>query len=148
MKYLCTNCSYVFDEAIWDNWEEIPAWTKIEQLEYCPVCEEYDTFHHINEEVTYLDENTRDYIDFEHNIELIHDDFRFEITIWNNSHPMWEDHRIAWIWLFDEYADLVEEKFLDTDSDTVVVFDDYDMDEFEIRIKCTQHNTFWKKFQL
>ena len=61
---------------------------------------------------------------------------------------MWDDHRIAWVWLFDEYEDLVEERFLKSDDDSVVVFDDYWLTDFEVRIKCTQHKLFAKKFVL
>lgn len=148
MKYLCVNCNFIYDEAIWDQVDWIPAWTKIEDINYCPACQETDTFNHINEEINYIPENTVDKIDLEHNIEMHHDNFRFEITVWWNSHPMWDDHRIAWVALFDEYSDLVEEKFLWIDDDSFVVFDDYDLDEFEIRVKCTQHQTFAKKFIL
>ncbi len=30
MKYLCVNCNYIYDEAIWDSWEGIEAGTKID----------------------------------------------------------------------------------------------------------------------
>ncbi len=146
MKYLCINCNYIYDEAIWDSVDGIPAWTKIEDLNYCPSCQEIDTFNHINEEITYIDEDTVDKIDLEHDIQISHDNFRIEVTVWWNSHPMWDDHRIAWVALFDEYSDLIEEKFLWIDDDSFVVFNNYDLDEFEIRVKCTQHQTFAKKF--
>ena len=61
---------------------------------------------------------------------------------------MEKEHRILSIWLFDEYWDLVEEKFLWIDDDTVVVFDDYDLDEIEIRVRCSKHWIFGKKFEL
>lgn len=148
MKYLCTSCNYVFDEALWDIWEDIIAWTKIENIEKCPVCEEYDTFHHINEEINYIDDNDLDYMEASHYIDLKHIDFQFKIIVWNDVHPMWGDHRIAWIALFDEYGDLVEEKFLKEDEETIIYFDDYDLDIFEIRLKCTQHKIFAKRFEL
>jgi len=148
MKHLCVNCSYIYDEAIWDSWEGIEAWTKIEDIVSCPVCDEYDSFHFISEEITYLWDDLNDKFEVEHFIELNHIDDTFEIIIWWNMHPMWEDHRIAWVWLFDEYCDLVEEKFLWIDDDSVVVFDDYWLQDLEVRIKCTQHKLFAKKFVL
>lgn len=149
MKYLCVNCNYIYDEAIWDNVDSIEAWTKIEDIETCPSCYEYDTFSHITEEITYLDsEFFFDSIEQEHDIEIEKIDNNLSITIWWNSHPMWDDHRIAWVWLFDEYWDLVEENFLSENDDTIVIFEDYDLDEFEIRVKCTQHKIFAKKFVL
>lgn len=148
MKHLCVNCSYIYDEAIWDSWEGLEAWTKIEDIISCPVCDEYDTFHFISEEISYLDDNPRDKFDVEHYIQVNHIDDTFEVIIGWNTHPMWDDHRIAWVWLFDEYDDLVEERFLKSDDDSVVVFDDYWLTDFEVRIKCTQHKLFAKKFVL
>ncbi|MDD3794302.1 MAG: rubredoxin [Candidatus Gracilibacteria bacterium] len=148
MKYLCVNCNYIYDEAIGDSGEGIEAGTKIDEIISCPVCEEYDTFHHINEEITYLGNDLNDKFEVEHFIEVNHIDDTVEVIIGGNTHPMGEDHRIAWVGLYDEYGDLVEERFLNSDDDSAVTFDDYSLDEIEIRIKCTQHKLFAKKFVL
>lgn len=148
MKYLCVECNYVYDEALWDEWEWIESWTKIDDFVRCPVCDEYDSFHHINEEVLYIDDNTLDRIELEHDIQVKNDNYSIEVTIWDNCHPMTPEHRITWVWLYDEYSDIVDEKFLSIDDDSVVVFDNYDLDEFEIRIKCSQHKLFAKKFNI
>jgi len=148
MKYLCTSCNYTFDEALWDWSEWIDAWFKLNDDFSCPVCNEKWTFHHITEEINYIEDWTSDDLEIDHYIELKHDNFQFEITIWDNVHPMWENHRIAWIALFDEYGDLIEEKFLEMDQDSTVLFDDYDLDNFEVRVKCSQHQIFAKKFEL
>jgi len=58
------------------------------------------------------------------------------------------EHRILSIWLFDEYWDLVEEKFLNVDDDSVVTFDNYDLDDIEIRVRCSKHGIFARKFEL
>jgi rubredoxin len=146
MKYLCINCNYIYDEALWDYIEWIPAWTKIERLERCPVCFEYDTFEWIKEEVIYIEKNTNDRIELAHFIEVKRKNWILEVIIWKNSHPMWEEHRICWVWLFDEYSDLVDEEFLSPDSDSIVEFEDYNLWEFEVRIKCSQHKLFGRKF--
>lgn len=148
MKYLCVNCNFIYDEALWDKWEWIESWTKIEYLSPCPVCLEYDTFNHINEEVIYIEENTKDLYEMSHFIEAEKKDWKILITIGHDVHPMWEEHRISWIWIYDEYWDLVTEEFLWIDFETSIEFEDYDLDEFEIRIKCTQHNLFARKFDL
>lgn len=148
MKYICTNCSYVYDESSGDEVEEIEAGTKIDSLDCCPVCLETDGFFQLKEEVIYLDENTVDKVELEHLPDINHDWINIEVTVWNNSHLMEKEHRILSIWLFDEYWDLVEEKFLWIDDDTVVVFDDYDLDEIEIRVRCSKHWIFGKKFEL
>lgn len=148
MKYICTNCGYVFDEALWDEVEEINWWTKIEKLDCCPSCLELDSFFQIKEEVIYIWENTNDKIEQEHFINIFHKDRKIEVEIWWNSHPMEKEHRLLSIWLFDEYWDLVEEKFLKEEDDTFVIFDDYDLDYLEIRLRCNKHWIFGKKFAL
>ena len=148
MKYLCTNCNYTFDEALWDPSEWIEAWVKKTEEFVCPVCNEEDTFYHIDEEITYIEDDTNDILEMDHFIEIKHDNFQFEVNIWDNVHPMGENHRIAWIWLFDEYWEMVDEKFLEIETDSTVLFDDYDLDTFEIRVKCSQHQLFAKKFEL
>lgn len=148
MKYLCVECNYIYDESLWDPSEWISPWTKIDNFEKCPVCYEYDSFHHINEEVMYIDENTFSRVELEHDIKIKNDNYSIEVTIWNNTHPMTDDHRITWVWLYDEYSDIVDEKFLSIDDDSVVVFDNYDLDQFEIRVKCSEHKLFAKKFDI
>lgn len=148
MKYLCTNCSYTFDEAFWDEWEEIEAGTKIDTFLSCPVCFEEDSFFQIKEEVNYIHKNTNDKIELEHFIKIYHKNRKIEVEIWNNSHPMEKDHRILSVSLFDEYWDLVLEKFLWEDDDTFVVFDDFDLDIVEVRVKCSKHWLFARKFAL
>lgn len=148
MKYLCTNCGYTYDESSWDETEEILPWTKIEDLISCPNCFESDSFFQIKEEIIYLDENTVDKVELEHQIEINHTWQNIEVTVWNNSHPMEKEHRILSISLFDEYSDLVEEKFLKEDDDTFVIFDNYNLDEIEIRVRCNKHWIFGRKFEL
>lgn len=148
MKYICTNCGYVFDEALWDEVEEIEWSTKIDCLDCCPVCLELDSFFQIKEEVIYLDENTIDKIEREHFININHNWRQIEVVVWWNSHPMEKEHRLLSIALFDEYWDLVEEKFLKEDDDTIVKFDNYDLDEIEIRVRCNKHWNFARKFEL
>lgn len=148
MKYLCTNCRYTFDEALGDIGEDISYWTKIDSIEKCPVCDEYDTFHHIEEEVNYIETDTCDTVELNHYIEAEKIDERLSVTIWANLHPMWENHRIAWVWLYDDEEDLIEEKFFDIEEEPTVFFEDFDLDIFEIRIKCSQHHVFWKKFEI
>lgn len=148
MKYICANCWYNYDESAWDEVEEIESWTKVEDLICCPVCFEVDNFIQIKEEVIYISEDSIDKIEREHFIEINHKNRTIEVTIWNNSHPMEQEHRLLSVWLFDEYGDLVEEKFLKEDDDTVTTFDDYDLDDIEIRVRCNKHWIFWRKFEL
>lgn len=148
MRYICTNCNYNYDEAFGDQWEWIEVWTKIENIEKCPVCDECDTFHHINEEICYIEDDTNDILEQEHFIEVSMEKDNLHVIIWDNIHPMWENHRIAWIWIFDEYWDFYEEKFLEIDTDPSVLFENFELEEFEVRIKCSVHQIFAKKFEL
>lgn len=138
----------MYDEARWDRAEGIEAGTKIDDIWACPVCFEYDTFNHINEEVFYIEDDSKDLIEQSHYIEASKiDNSKIEVTIGRNNHPMWDDHRILWVWLYDEYKDLVDERFLLEDDDLVIEFDDFGLDDFEIQVKCSKHNLFAKKFE-
>jgi desulfoferrodoxin (superoxide reductase-like protein) len=59
---------------------------------------------------------------------------------------MWDSHRISAVSLYDEYGDLIETKFMDYDVDPVVEFDFDDLWEYEIRVQCSLHGVWWKKF--
>ena len=144
MRYLCTNCNYVYDNDLWDKEEEIEIWA---ELDMCPVCEEYDTFQWIEEEVNYIDENTYLWaLEIDHYPEVTISDWKIIVTVWNEIHPMWEWHRIAAVSLYDEYWDLIETKYLELETEANVEFDFDDLDEFEIRVKCSIHWVWGKKF--
>ena len=144
MRYLCTNCNYVYDESIWDEWEWIEAGTIFDNLGedfICPVCnEDKDNFYIIEEEVNYIkEEKYKDYLMLEHFPEVKINEDKIIVSIWKDLHPMWEDHRISSVLLYDEYGDLVEEIFLDIDEEPIVEFDYFWDEEFEIRVRCSLH---------
>lgn len=143
MKYLCTNCNYIYDSAFWDMEEEIEIWDILEQ---CPVCEEYDTFQGIEEEVNYIEDDIMDSIELEHFPEVTIQWDKLIVVVWWELHPMWEDHRIASVWLYDEYWDLIDEKYLEMENEARIEFDFDDLDEYEIRVKCSLHWVWGKKF--
>ncbi len=148
MKYFCTYCNYSYDEAFWDEIEEIEAWTKIDFLDFCPCCLESDSFFPVEEEINYLDKNSNLPKDLEHFIEFKKTkDNKLKIIISENNHPMEKEHKIASVSIFDEYGDLVEERFLKDDFWEEIIFDNYDLDNFEIRIKCNKHGIFARKFE-
>jgi desulfoferrodoxin (superoxide reductase-like protein) len=59
---------------------------------------------------------------------------------------MWESHRIGAISLYDEYGDLIETKFMQQDIDPIVEFDFDDLAEYEIRVQCSLHWIWGKRF--
>ena len=142
MKYLCINCNYVYDNALWDSEEEVEIWM---ELEKCPVCEEYDTFQWIEEEINYIDDDLWPH-EVDHFPEVEINDDKIRVTVWNEIHPMGESHRIAAVYLHDEYWDLVDTRYLELETEAVVEFENQSFDEFEIRVKCSVHWIWWKKF--
>mgnify|MGYP003987563269 CR=1 FL=1 len=144
MKYLCVNCNYIYDKAFWDKQENIEIWT---ELEKCPVCLEYNVFHWIEEEVNYIDINTLWPLEIDHFPDVKITENKLKVIIWNEIHPMWEEHRIASVSLYDEYSDLIEEKYLEMETEAVTEFYFDDLDEFEIRVKCSLHGVWWRKFK-
>ncbi len=145
MRYLCTWCNYIYDEDRGEIDENIAAWTKFEELWdtfVCPVCWELpEVFHEIKEEINYLWEIPFDALEAEHfiNTEFLWSE-KIKITVWKwDSHPVWLEHRISSIWIYDEYWDIVFEKFFADEEDAILEFDISDLDDFEVRTRCTIH---------
>ena len=146
MRYFCTNCNYTYDEGLGDKEEDIAIWTKIDDIKYCPVCEEPHSFHGIEEEVNYLDnEENMSLLELDHIPVIKIKDDSLEVNVWLNPHPMWDEHRITTISIYDEYEDLVFEEFLYPDMEPKANFDISDLDDFEVRVKCSIHWVWGKK---
>jgi rubredoxin len=153
MRYICPECNYIFDESVWDKYEDIKAWTKLHDLWVdfkCPICWEYwENFQEIIEEVNYIDENNILWLEFEHFINVIElEDNKIEVTVWKwDFHPSGEEHRISQISLFDEYWDLVQEYFLWVWEEPKVEFDIDWLDEYKIIARCTIHWLWGRKIK-
>ena len=153
MRYLCINCNYIYDEDLGEVDEWIKSWTKFEKLWdsfVCPSCGELpEVFHEIKEEVNYLWDSPRDALEAEHFINIK--------DLWNNnirilvgyedSHPAWLEHRITSIWIYDEYWDLVYEEFFDKEQDAILDYNVSDLDDYEIRARCSIHWVWWRKVE-
>lgn len=144
MRYLCTNCSYIYDEDKGEVDDWISPWTKFEDLGdifCCPSCwEKCDLFHEIKEEINYLSEIPFDSLEAEHFINTEFSWNKISISVWKwESHPIWLEHRISSIWIYDEYWDLVYEEFFTKNTEAKLEFDISDLDDFEIRAKCSIH---------
>jgi len=141
MKYLCTNCNYIYDEAIWDEKENIIAWTLFEEFQYdfvCPNCwETKDYFMEVKEEILEAqDKNFLSPLEKIHVPKITLIDWKAIVEVWEQEHPMIEWHYIYSISLYDEYWDLIEEKLLNIWEKPKVIFDISSLDDFEIRSKC------------
>lgn len=143
MKYLCINCNYIYDEAFWDKEENIEIW---EELNQCPICEEYDTFQWIEEEINYINDDDLTWLEIDHFPEVEIKENKIFVTVWNEIHPMWPEHRIAAVSLYDEYWDLIKVNYLELETEAITEFDFDNLDEFEIRVKCSVHWMWGRKF--
>ncbi len=153
MRYLCVNCQYILDEDKWEIDYNIDPWTKFENFWdsfVCPSCGELpENFHEIKEEINYLWEIPFDVIEAEHfiNFEFLNNS-KINISVWKwEFHPTWLDHRITSIWIYDEYWDLVFDKYYKEDEDPVLDFDISDFDDFEIRVRCSIHGVWGVKIE-
>lgn len=152
MRYLCTNCSYIYDEALWDIEDWYEPWVKLYDMQdyfLCPACwERVWYFQEINEEVIYLYKDDNLTIEEElHYPVILKENWKIKVRVWiEENHPNEEKHFISSVVLLDEYWDVVEEKFLSYEKNWTVEFDDYDLDEFEVRVSCNLHGVFsaWK----
>lgn len=148
MKFICTNCNYIFDEFI-DEGEDVI--NKVDEDTVCPACGEQWFFQWIEEIVNYAEDlDNLKFHELEHipQIEVVDEQNHIiKVFVWQNEHPMWAEHRLYSISLYDEYWDLVDEEFLNKDADPVVEFDVYDFDEYEIRVKCSLHWVWGRRIE-
>lgn len=148
MRYLCTSCAYIYDEAIWDIHDWYEPWVKLYDMQdyfLCPSCwERVGYFQEITEEISYLDQDNNLTIEEELHYPVIsEEDSKIKVSVWiDESHPSEEWHFITSIILLDEYWDVVEEKFLTPKEQWTTIFDNYDLDEFEVRVRCNIHWVF------
>lgn len=155
MRYVCTNCNYLYDESLGDKEEWILAWTRFDTLWdmfECPVCHETgDYFHELKEQVNYFPVNISESeqrllspIEKEHfpHIENA-DEWYIKIRI---DHPMEQEHFISSLSLVDDTWDIIEEEFLTPESVAEVEFNITDLDEYEVRVKCNLHGSWGRKF--
>ena len=149
MKHLCTNCWYIYDEINWEIEDWIDYWTKLDDIRetfVCPNCfESSENFQEITPHIHSLDdEGDILWIEAEH-IPLVEFLENWEIKIEIN-HPSEESHFIWNIWIYDSFWDLVYEEFFKPWEPAYLEFDVSDLDEFEIRIQCSLHWIFSKKY--
>ena len=147
MRFLCVNCSYIFDESLWEVDDGIDPGTWIDEITediHCPWCDwSFEDFSPIEDEVIYVDNpNHLSHMEREHMPRIIYkDNQKVEVCVWEEEelHPSGEDHKVTAIYLVDDEGHIVEEIFIMTDEDPVAEFDISGLDSFEIRASCSQH---------
>lgn len=150
MRYLCTNCNYIYDEWMGEKTDGIGSGVRCDDNFLCPNCEECGYFHEIEEEVNIIDEsNSEWYLELEHIpvINILENNI-LQVRVGRESHPMWPEHRISTVALHDEYGDLIQEEFLEEDNEAMAEFDVSDFDDVEIRVRCSLHGTWSRKINL
>ena len=144
MKYSCTECGYVFDEAKGEPDDGVEPGTKLEDLgEFftCPSCyTDASAFVSAKEEVNYPMGEKLTNIEKEHKIVYEVRGNILSVKIGEEEHVMGQDHYISSISLMDENNELIEERFLKAQDDGAEVEFDIDyIENFEIICRCTQH---------
>ncbi len=150
MRYLCTNCNYIYDEWMGEKSDGITSGIRCDDDFLCPGCEECGYFHEIEEEINIINEsNQEEYLELEH-IPVINilENNMLQVRVGRESHAMWPEHRISTIALHDEYGDLIREEFLEEDNEALAEFDVLDFDDVEIRVRCSLHGTWSRKISL
>ena len=145
MRFLCVNCSYIYDESLGDVHEDIDPGTSVDQIPediLCPGCEgSFEDFAPIEDEVLYIDNPDRlTDVEREHMPHILYQDSeKIEVSIGEDMHPVSDDHRITGIYLVDEEGHIVEELFIMPEEEPIAEFDVSGLDNFEIRASCSQH---------
>lgn len=145
MRFLCVNCSYIYDESLGDEADGIEPGTVIDEIDsdtHCPGCDgSFDDFSPIEDEVLYA-ENPKhlNHLEKEHIPYIIYQDSeRVEVQVGEEIHPVGDDNRITSIYLIDDEGHIVEEIFIMEEEDPVAEFDISGLDLFEIRASCCRH---------
>lgn len=108
MRFLCVNCSYIYDESLGDIHEDIEPGTSVDQVPEdisCPGCEgSFEDFAPIEDEVLYAEDPERlSDMEREHMPHILYqDNEKIEISIGEDMHPVSDEHRITGIYLVDE----------------------------------------------
>ncbi|MDA9129353.1 rubredoxin [Candidatus Gracilibacteria bacterium] len=145
MRFLCVNCSYMYDESLGDVHEDIDPGTSIDAIDediLCPGCEgSFDDFAPIEDEILYAENpNHHNHTEREHIPFILYQDHeKLEVSIGEEMHPISDDHRVTGIYLVDESGHIVEEIFIMPDEEPVAEFDISGLDEFELRASCSKH---------
>lgn len=147
MRFLCVNCSYIYDESLGDETDGIEPGTCVDEIWediHCPWCDgSFEDFSPIEDEVIYVDDPKHlTHVENEHFPRILYQDSeKVEVCIGEEEemHPSWEDHRITAIYLIDDEWHIVEEIFIMQEEDPVAEFDISGLEVFEIRASCSKH---------
>jgi len=147
MRFLCINCSHIYDESLWEIDDGIAPGTCIDEIRediHCPSCDgSFEDFSPIEDEVIYVDDISHmSHVEREHLPRITYQDSeRVEVCVWDEEelHPSGEDHRVTAMYLVDEEGHIVEEIFIMEDEDPVAEFEVSGLESFEIRASCSQH---------
>lgn len=145
MKYFCSNCSYFYDELLWDVDLWIEPGSSFDSLPndfFCPFCGTHkDDFVLLQDEIYYIS-NTN----FMTELEKIH--FPEYSISWNTlkyiiNHDINKDHFISKVELYDDSQGLIDVHFFWKDSKEISwSFDIEYVDWFEFRIYCIKEWIF------
>lgn len=143
MKYICTECNFIYDENLGLPEEGISPQTDFEDLwsEFnCPLCySSNENFFPLQEEIIYFEdvENLSSLEASHYPFYEIKDDIiRINFSDWERE----EDDEIIKCVLLDEYGDIITESSLNEDLEFEYEISDFS--SIEILVVCTWHWTF------
>jgi len=146
MRFLCVNCGYIYDEALWDEVDGIEPGINIDTLIndwlHCPVCSgSFEDFSPIEDEILYAENPLKlNHLELEHIPHIVYQDSeRIEVSVGKELHPSSDDHRITAMYLVDDEGHIVEEIFIMPDEEPICEFDVSGLDIFELRASCSRH---------
>lgn len=146
MRFLCTNCGHIYDEALGDLSEGIGPGTNIDMLVnediHCPACDgSFDDYSPIEDEVLYAEKADRkNELEKEHIPYIVYRDHeKIEVQVGEEMHATDDEDRITAVYLVDDEGHIVEEVFIMPEEDPVCEFDISGIDLFELRASCSRH---------
>lgn len=135
----------MYDESMWDSWEWLEPWTTIDNMmldSSCPSCwGSMEDFQKVEEEILYAEiPERKEAFEMQHIpfVEFLGSE-KIKVKVWEVEHSMEEEHYVSSIILYDEYGDIIEEKFLTYEQKSEAEFDTSDLDYFEIMARCNLH---------
>lgn len=144
LKYLCTNCRYIYNPYMWDEEQEIDAWTDFSLIHedwFCPVCSWLkDDFIELVDQI-----NIPWRIDELLPQEEQHTPFYREewdklfVRIGTEDEQFVQDdvHFVEYIWIYDEYWEEIDRRDF-PDIEEEIEFE-LPNEDYEVRSSCTLH---------
>lgn len=151
-KYSCINCRCVYNPYLWDEEQDIEAWTDFSLIDIdrlCPVCSwDKDDFMEMDENIN-IPWKLEDLLPQEeqHTPFYSEKDWKLIVKIWTEDEVFVQDdvHFVEYIWIYDEFWEEIDIKDF-PNIDEEIEFE-LPSEDYEVRMSCTQH-WVWKGIKI